>query len=831
MSKAAEVPQSQLVTRMSAGRVLALSFPQPHPTSRQFLLGGSMPTKPLIDRESETGTQTPLYGAAVNGHAAVVEMLLKAGADVNKSGYTTPLHQAAEKSHYDVVAVLLSYNADGTIKDQKSARSVTKLNEQAIKILSTEQVKLILLQKWASIADERAATAERRATVAEERAIRAEETASVAIKTATCAEERSIAAEKRAVTAEEVKITSDSRATLYEERAISAEARAASAQEGATAAVQRAIAAEGRAITFEQRAIVAENECAITKQKGSEALRLTAIAVERAKTAERRATIAEERSSIANVNAKTVEQRAVIAEARATVAETRASVAEERIKVAEMEIIAVEKKASNATNMLTTLEERTRKAENGARMSDNRIAELVQTNTALEGRATTAELQIRDLTARCQHLQEQLDKANSPSWVLKKDDIVFSDKELGRGGWGVVMAARFCGLEVAAKLLHGAILSPHNQQLFMREMNIAALVRHPNILLFIGATLDQESVILTELMQTSLRAVLEEMEKNKLSMSRQQVSNIAMDVGKALNYLHLIKPDAIIHRDVSSANVLLERLGNEVWKAKLSDFGSSNFARQVATVAPGNFTYAAPESADPDLQSPKMDVFSYGILLLEMSHGHFPDMQKRQELIQKLTWHRGDVVIRHNRLQDEIFDLCCRAHPSVRLEKGNGLTREVDYTRPADILIAGWRGKPALHWTSPSDHPSARSSSWCSSPCSRGPVIPPNLSTDALKIFGEEVSSTIETLIVPERTTILNRQLGYITLKCPHPNATVESILESPITQTALSAMIAEHLFQSFLVLSSLASKARLLSVSFYGVLKIDCSTTPITGG
>ena len=201
----------------------------------------------------------------------------------------------------------------------------------------------------------------------------------------------------------------------------------------------------------------------------------------------------------------------------------------------------------------------------------------------------------------------------------------------------------------------------------MREMNIAALMRHPNILLFIGATLGQECVILTELMQTSLRAVLEEKEINKLSMSRQEVSNIAMDVGKALNYLHLMKPDAIIHRDVSSANVLLECSGTDVWKAKLSDFGSSNFARLVKTAGPGNFTYAAPESSDPELQSPKMDVFSYGILLLEMSHGYFPDVQKRQELIQKLTWsilktmimectakdpkHRpsmADVLIKHN---------------------------------------------------------------------------------------------------------------------------------------------------------------------------------------
>ena len=58
--------------------------------------------------------------------------------------------------------------------------------------------------------------------------------------------------------------------------------------------------------------------------------------------------------------------------------------------------------------------------------------------------------------------------------------------------------------------------------------------------------------------------------------------------------------------------------------------------------------------------------------------------------------HRGDVVICHNRLWDEIFDLCRRAHLSVRLEKGNGLTRDLDHTRPADILIAEWdRGKPA----------------------------------------------------------------------------------------------------------------------------------------
>ena len=58
--------------------------------------------------------------------------------------------------------------------------------------------------------------------------------------------------------------------------------------------------------------------------------------------------------------------------------------------------------------------------------------------------------------------------------------------------------------------------------------------------------------------------------------------------------------------------------------------------------------------------------------------------------------HEGDVVIHHNCLRDEVFDLCCRAYLSVSMERGHGLTRDLAHTRPTDILIAGWdRGKPA----------------------------------------------------------------------------------------------------------------------------------------
>ena len=78
-----------------------------------------------------------------------------------------------------------------------------------------------------------------------------------------------------------------------------------------------------------------------------------------------------------------------------------------------------------------------------------------------------------------------------------------------------------------------------------------------------------------------------------------------------------MRPDPIIHRDISSANILVEPIGSGKWKAKVSDYGSANFLSKVTTMGPGNATYAAPESFNPKLQSPKMDVYSYAYCCLK----------------------------------------------------------------------------------------------------------------------------------------------------------------------------------------------------------------------
>ena len=203
--------------------------------------------------------------------------------------------------------------------------------------------------------------------------------------------------------------------------------------------------------------------------------------------------------------------------------------------------------------------------------------------------------QILQLEDDISSLQQRVSDLQKPTWIIKKHDIILSRQVVGRGGWGSVQEALYHGCKVAVKSLCQSIISNYNLQLFAREMNMAARCRHPNLLQFIGATstLEEIPLIVTELMHTSLRKTLE---RNKLCSN--QVVPISLGVAYGLNYLHKTTPNAILHRDVSSANVLLNPLPNNQWHPKLSDFGSTNFMIACHTINAGNPTYAAPEALE-----------------------------------------------------------------------------------------------------------------------------------------------------------------------------------------------------------------------------------------
>ena len=285
--------------------------------------------------------------------------------------------------------------------------------------------------------------------------------------------------------------------------------------------------------------------------------------------------------------------------------------------------------------------------------ANTRVQEAEQRTTAVERRLHEVEQRARESERRARQSEAQVQQSQQEShWLVQRREIELTEEEKGRGGWAAVKVANFRGTRVAAKCFYQQILvSRYNRQLSNREMNMAARLRHPNLVQFIGASLEGEPIILTELMTTSLRT---ELEKGPIEYT--QITSISLDVARALNYLHLMQAHPIIHRDISSANVLLDPLPGNGWKAKVSDYGSVNLLRELRTVGPGSPVYAAPEASVPAEQSPKMDIFSFGVLLIEMLSDEFPAEDARQRLLDSIN-HAGYL---------DLIGRCLREHKEER---------------------------------------------------------------------------------------------------------------------------------------------------------------------
>ena len=229
----------------------------------------------------------------------------------------------------------------------------------------------------------------------------------------------------------------------------------------------------------------------------------------------------------------------------------------------------------------------------GQQLTTERVS-LQQGVSSLEGQLRLKVQEMNELglsLSTAQQTIRELRRQEACDWVIPRNEIQMTDRCLGRGGWGIVHEGTYCGSKIAVKQIHELILSPHNRRQFEREMNIASKCRHPCLLQYIGATNDEGSpLFVSELMETSLRALLQQRH-----LSETEIAIISLDVARALNYLHQKRPSPIIHRDVSSANVLLWRQG-EQWRAKVSDYGTANFMQQTMTVGPGAMIYSAPEA-------------------------------------------------------------------------------------------------------------------------------------------------------------------------------------------------------------------------------------------
>ncbi|KAL4574333.1 hypothetical protein LXL04_021162 [Taraxacum kok-saghyz] len=188
---------------------------------------------------------------------------------------------------------------------------------------------------------------------------------------------------------------------------------------------------------------------------------------------------------------------------------------------------------------------------------------------------------------------------------------------IGSGGFGSTYRAEISpGTTVAVKRLTVEMCQGVPQ--FNAEIRSLGRIRHPNLITLIGyyASASEMFLVYNYIPGGSLEEFIRE--KGNQCIDLKVIHKIALDVAGALDFLHNDCNPRILHRDVKPSNILLDKN----FKAYLSDFGLSRllegFETHVTTGVAGTFGYVAPEYALACRVSEKADVYSYGVMLLEL---------------------------------------------------------------------------------------------------------------------------------------------------------------------------------------------------------------------
>ena len=214
--------------------------------------------------------------------------------------------------------------------------------------------------------------------------------------------------------------------------------------------------------------------------------------------------------------------------------------------------------------------------------------------------------------------------------MLEGVDVNFNE-ELGRGSFATVYKAEWLGLPCVVKVFHPIIFPKHQTETWKqlgREIELLQRIRHPNIVQLLGFVSDPTTntpSIVMELLDKNLTNLLEE--HGVLSFDLQV--SILLDIAVGLSFLHGQK-EPIIHRDLSSNNILLTiHLG-----AKISDLGLAKHIKspemQIGSFAGfGTQDYMPPEvlGQRPPQISPKTDIFSFGVVTLQVATGKPPEVK------------------------------------------------------------------------------------------------------------------------------------------------------------------------------------------------------------
>ncbi|KAG9149739.1 hypothetical protein Leryth_012461 [Lithospermum erythrorhizon] len=195
-------------------------------------------------------------------------------------------------------------------------------------------------------------------------------------------------------------------------------------------------------------------------------------------------------------------------------------------------------------------------------------------------------------------------------------------RKVGEGGYGPVFKCYLDHTPVAVKVLRANAAQGRSQ--FHQELEVLSCIRHPNLVLLLGACPEYGCLVYEYMANGSLEDRLLQ-RGNTPAISWQHRFRIAAEVATALHFLHQTKPEPLVHRDLKPANILLDYN----FASKISDVGLARLVPSIAddvthccvTSTAGTLCYIDPEYQQTGMLGVKSDVYSLGIVFLQLITG------------------------------------------------------------------------------------------------------------------------------------------------------------------------------------------------------------------
>ncbi|KAL8043359.1 hypothetical protein ABFX02_09G114900 [Erythranthe guttata] len=247
--------------------------------------------------------------------------------------------------------------------------------------------------------------------------------------------------------------------------------------------------------------------------------------------------------------------------------------------------------------------------------------------------------------------------------IERVTDNFNTSRTLGEGGFGLVYGGTLeDGRQVAVKVLKRS--DQNGTREFLAEVEMLSRLHHRNLVKLIGICPEEKCRCLVyELVPNgSVESHLHGVDKEVAPLDWYARMRIALGAARGLAYLHEDSSPRVIHRDFKSSNILLE---ND-YTPKVSDFGLARAAnmddgnKQISTHVMGTFGYLAPEYAMTGHLLVKSDVYSYGVVLLELLTGKKPvDLSQPQGLENLVSWARPSLATKEG--LEAIIDPCLKS--------------------------------------------------------------------------------------------------------------------------------------------------------------------------